>query len=314
MNILSVSHLTKKFNLPTGGFTAVNNISFELKEGEILGLLGPNGAGKTTTIQMLLGIIIPTAGSIHYFAKDFFRHRQYCLGKINYASAFNTLQGRTTVMENLLVFSELYAVADPKKKILELLEYFEMTALANERYWDLSSGERTRINLIKSLLNDPQLILMDEPTASLDPDIADKTMSLIEKLKKDKRMSILFTSHNMAEVTRICDRVIFLDRGDIVAQDTPLGLTKSIKKTELQLTFDTGKDLIQQYVTEHSLKHNFINGHVVVIQTAEKQIPKVIFGISKKGVWMTDIEVRKPTLEDVFLQIARGKPHEFTKD
>ncbi len=314
MVILSVNHLIKKFGLPAGGFTAVNDISFELKEGEILGLLGPNGAGKTTTIQMLMGIIIPTAGTIHYFAKDFFRHRQYCLGKINYASAFNTLQGRVTVLENLLVFSELYGVASPRKKIADLLAYFEMIDLANKRYWDLSSGERTRINLIKSLLNDPQLILMDEPTASLDPDIADKTMSLIEKLKKDKKMSILFTSHNMAEVTRICDRVIFLDRGSIVAQDTPLGLTKNIEKAELQLTFDTGKDLVRGYIAEYGLKHSFVNEHVVVIQAAEKQIPKIIFGISKKGVWMTDIEVRKPTLEDVFLQIARGKPHEFTKD
>jgi ABC-2 type transport system ATP-binding protein len=211
MSVLSVSRLTKRFGPPTGGFTAVNEISFEMKEGEVLGLLGPNGAGKTTTIQMLLGITTPTEGTITYFGRDFFRNKPDCLQRINYTSAFNTLQGRTTVWENLLVFSNLYQISDPEKKIMELIEYFEMSDLLHKRYWDLSAGQRTRTNFMKALLNDPQIILMDEPTASLDPDIADKTLTLIEQLRKDRKLSILFTSHNMPEVTRICDRVIFLD-------------------------------------------------------------------------------------------------------
>lgn len=310
MVVLDVKNLTKQFGSAAAGFIAVNNISFDIKEGEVVGLLGPNGAGKTTTIQMLLGITAPTAGSIAYFGKDFFEHKQYCLQHLNYTSAFNTLQGRTTLYENLLVFSHLYQIEHPEKKIQELVEYFEMTDLLHKRYWDLSAGQRTRTNFIKALLNNPKIILMDEPTASLDPDIADKTLSLIEDLRKNRNLSILFTSHNMAEVTRICDRVIFLDHGNIVAQDTPLGLTKTIETAEIKLTFDTGgKELIQEYAVEHKLIHTFKSDHVVVIQAGEKEIPKIIFGISKKGVWMTDIEIQKPTLEDVFLHIARGKSH-----
>lgn len=306
MAILSVSNLTKRFGSSSSGFTAVDDISFDIKEGEVLGLLGPNGAGKTTTIQMLLGITTPTAGTISYFEKDFFRHRAYCLQRINFASAFNTLQGRTTVLENLLVFAGLYQVENPRKKIEELVEYFEMKDLLNSRYWDLSTGQRTRANIVKALINDPQIILMDEPTASLDPDIADKTLSLIEKLKEDRKISILYTSHNMAEVTRVCDKVIFLDRGCIVAHDTPFELTKKIQSAQLTLTFDGTKIPVETYLKENNLDYKFVKDHVVEIITEEKQIPKIIFGISKKEVWMTDIDVQKPTLEDVFLQIARG--------
>lgn len=301
MVVLSVSNLTKRF----GEFTAVNSISFDIKEGEAVGLLGPNGAGKTTTIQMLLGITTPTAGTINYFDKDFFLHKQYCLQRINFASAFNTLQGRISVRENLLVFAHLYQVPNPKKKIDELVDYFEIRDLLDTRYWDLSTGQRTRANIVKSLINNPQIILMDEPTASLDPDIADKTLSLIEMLKKDRKISILYTSHNMAEVTRVCDNVVFLDRGKIVAYDTPFGLTKKIQSAKLTLTFDGTKIPVEEYLKENNLKYAFMKDHVVTIITEEKLIPKIIFGISKKEVWMTDIEVQKPTLEDVFLQIAR---------
>ena len=303
MVILEVKNLTKKFNK----FTAVDDISFDLKEGEILGLLGPNGAGKTTTIQMLLGITVPDHGEIRYFDKDFFHNRQDCLQLINYTSAFNTLQGRTTVWENLVVFANLYLVDDPKKKILKLVDYFEIKDLLNNQYKNLSSGERTRVNFIKALLNDPKIILMDEPTASLDPDIADKTLNLIEKYKQDNGVSILYTSHDMAEIDRICDRVIFLSHGKIVAEDTPLNLTKKIETTTLRLTFDTGKKIIEKYLLENEQTFEFVKENIVIIKTKEKLVPKIIFGISNEGIWMTDIEIQKPTLEDVFLQISRSK-------
>ena len=173
MDILKVKNLTKKFNK----FTAVDNISFDLKEGEILGLLGPNGAGKTTTIQMLLGITTPTTGTIHYFDKDFFKHSQYCLSRLNFTSAFNNLQGRNSVWENLQVFANLYNVENYIPKIKKLINRFEMEDFVYKRYFDLSTGQKTRANFIKALINDPKIILMDEPTASLDPDIADKTLT-----------------------------------------------------------------------------------------------------------------------------------------
>src|SRR5579864_7657272 len=230
--LLEVDNLVKDF----GGFRAVDRVSFAIPKGRIIGLLGPNGAGKTTTIHMLLGITTPTAGRITYFGRDFGAHRQACLQRINFASSYNTLQGRITVWQNLIVFGHLYGIRRPDEKIRKWADYFEVTPLLNRRYWDLSTGQRTRVNLIKALLNDPELILMDEPTASLDPDIADKTLSLIEAARQALSVSILYTSHDMEEVTRICDEVIFLDHGRIVAQDTPLGLTKRIRSAQLQLT------------------------------------------------------------------------------
>ena len=307
MDILEVVGLTKQF----GEFTAVNAISFSVKEGEIVGFLGPNGAGKTTTIQMLLGITTPSSGTIHYFEKDFFKHSAYCLSRLNFTSAFNNLQGRVSVWENLVVFAYLYEVQNPIPKLKKLVDHFQMNDLVHKRYWDLSTGQRTRANFIKALVNEPKIILMDEPTASLDPDIADKTLTFIEQLRKERSLTILYTSHNMAEVTRICDRVIFLDKGNIVAQDTPLGLTKRIQVAQLRLTFNENKPLVEQYVKEQQLVHRFEGDNVVYITTEETALPKIIFGLSKIGIWMTDIEVKKPTLEHVFLQIARGEPYVF---
>jgi len=301
--VLEVKRLVKDF----GKFRAVDGISFSVPRGNVVGLLGPNGAGKTTTIHMLLGVTLHTAGTIEYFGKDFTHHREASLQRINFASAFNTLQGRISVWENLRVFAELYGVREPKKKILDLVEYFEITPLLGERFWNLSAGEKTRVNLIKSLLNDPELILMDEPTASLDPDIADKTLSLIEDLRRKRNLSILYTSHNMDEVTRICDWVIFLDHGKIVAEDTPLGLTKRITTAKLQLTFDGDMRVVQKFLDGGRQAFTTPSPSVVVIDTEEEKIPQLIFRMSTLGPTMTDIDIKKPTLEDVFLNIARGK-------
>ena len=300
--LLEVRHLVKDF----GRFRAVDDISFVVPKGKIVGLLGPNGAGKTTTIHMLLGITTPTAGRITYFGREFVAHRQECLQRINYASSFNTLQGRISVWENLLVFARLYGLTNPGPRIRELAAYFEIIDLLPKRYWDLSAGQKTRVNLIKALLNEPELILMDEPTASLDPDIADKTLSLIEEARRASGVSILYTSHRMDEVNRICDEVIFLDRGRIVAHDTPLGLTKRIDAAQLKLTFDGERRVVEAFLVERGQRHGFPQPHVVSIDTTAAQIPALIFGLSERGVWITDIEVKKPTLEDVFLRIARG--------
>ncbi len=302
-NILEVKKLVKNF----GSFEAVKGISFEVPKGKIIGLLGPNGAGKTTTIHMLLGITTQTSGKVYYFGKEFEENRVEILQKVGFVSAFNTLQGRISVWENLLVFARLFQVKEAKKKILELIEYFEIKEILPKRYWDLSSGQKTRVNLIKAFINDPELVLMDEPTASLDPDIADKTVRFIEERKRQNNMSILYTSHDMEEVTRLCDEVIFLDHGQIFAQDTPLGLTKKIESAVLSLTFDGESQTVKDYLLE--LKEDFEMPHKysVIVKTKERNIPKLIFGLSEKGIWIKDIEVKKPTLEDVFLHIARGE-------
>lgn len=304
--IIEVDHLTKSF----GSFFAVNGISFSVPRGKVVGFLGPNGAGKTTTIHMMLGITTPTSGSIKFFGKDFTKNKQHILGRINFTSAFNTLQGRISVWENLIVFAYLYGVHNPKKKVVEYLNYFEIPDLLHVRYMDLSSGQQTRVNLIKSLINDPEIILMDEPTASLDPDITDKVLSLIEKLKKDRNLTILYTSHNMDEITRVCDEVIFLDHGGIVAHDTPLGLTKRITTATLKLIIEDKKNILPKYLTKCHQPYTREENNTYIFKMDEKNIPALIFDISKIGVWITDIEVVKPTLEDVFLQIARGDSYE----
>lgn len=299
--VLKVQDLVKDY----GKFRAVDGISFEIPKGKVVGFLGPNGAGKTTTIQILLGLTTKTEGSIYFLGKDFYSHKQYCLQRMNHISAFNTLLGKITVFENLVVFAHLYDMVHADRKIYELLEYFEIRDLANTQYQHISSGQKTRVNIVKSLLNAPKLILMDEPTASLDPDIADKTLSLIEKLRNERNLSILYTSHNMEEITRVCDEVIFVQNGKIVAHDTPLGLTKRIPNVTLKLIFNSGKETIHEYITGHAYRGTFHDEHTISIEATEKQIPRIIFDLSKLGIWITDIEVRKPTLEDVFLQIAR---------
>jgi ABC-2 type transport system ATP-binding protein len=300
--LLKVEGLVKDF----GSLRALNGVSFSVPKGVVLGLLGPNGAGKTTCIDILLGTTIANAGRIEYFGQDFFSNKQACLRRINFASAYHSLQNRTSVRQNLTVFAHLYEVTQPQKRIDELIEYFEVADIADRRFGDLSAGQRTRVNLIKSLMNDPELILMDEPTASLDPDIADKTLSLIEELRRVRQLSILFTSHKMDEVSRICDEVIFLSKGEIVMQGTPLELTKRFSDTELRVTFEGERGSLTAYLETTGLVYSFRRDFELVVMAPESRIPKVLYDISSLGISITDLDIHKPDLDDVFLQIARN--------
>lgn len=306
--VLEVSHLTKEYPATSSGkpFRAVNHLSFSIKEGEIVGLLGPNGAGKTTTIQMLLGLTTPTGGTIKYFGKSFEDNREFCLARINFASAYSRLQAKITVKQNLTIFAGLYEVKNAQERIEKLLEQLEITNLKDQLFWHLSEGQKTRVVLAKSLLNNPKLILMDEPTASLDPDIADKVVTLIRQLQEKENVAMLYTSHNMSEVEELCDRVMIMDKGQIFAEDTPLGLTKRIGTARLILTFETEKSLVSSYLTSHNFPFTFPRNHSVEVKVSEEHIPKVLFGLGKAGVRFTEIDVKKPDLEDVFLSIAKG--------
>lgn len=231
--LLKASNLTKKF----GNVTAVKNISFEVFEGEILGFLGPNGAGKTTTIQMLLGLITPTSGLVEIFGQDISRHREEILEKVNFSSAYVSLPTNLKVWENLYTFARLYNVKNYKQKVRELAEFFEITPFLNKLYGSLSSGQATRVNLAKALLNDPQLLFLDEPTASLDPDIADRIRKFLKKIQKQKELTILYTTHNMAEVEELCDRVIFINEGKLITQGSPEKLIKKFGLKDLNEVF-----------------------------------------------------------------------------
>jgi ABC-2 type transport system ATP-binding protein len=303
-----VHNLTKLY----GAFRAVDSVSFSVPRGKIVGLLGPNGAGKTTTIQMLVGITLPDGGSISYFGKDLQRHRAACLQRINFSSSYNNLQGRITVWENLVVFAGLYRVPKPERKIRDLGHYFGIDDLMGQRFLTLSAGQRTRVNLVKALLNDPEIILMDEPTASLDPDIADRTLSLIESLRDSRDLAIVYTSHQMDEVTRICDEVIFLDKGRIVAQDTPANLTRRIANTRLRVTFEGEHAAVLAALKSDFADVELSSSNVVVLMLEHHLVPQAILDIGRTGVRIVDIDIEKPTLEDVFLQIARGNGRHLT--
>jgi ABC-2 type transport system ATP-binding protein len=309
-NVLEVSGLTKTF----GGFTAVNNISFSVGEGEIVGLLGPNGAGKTTTIQMLLALTKSTHGTITFFGHDIDNHREDILKRINFVSAYSEMQNRVTVRENLQIFSGLYEVPIWQKKAITLADTLGIAHKLDMLYWRLSSGEKARVNLVKAFINDPELILMDEPTASLDPEVVNTVIDLVADMRKHKGVAILYTSHNMGEVSRLCDRVIFLYHGKIIATDTPLGLSRRVGTTTLRLTFDGDAKPVSAFARDNKYSHEFVNPHVVEIHLEETLVPKVLFGLGKIHVWITDIEVEKPDLEDVFLAVAKGGARALATD
>ncbi len=231
--IAEISGLTKVFNHTT----AVDNISFKIYEGEVLGLIGPNGAGKTTTLQMLLGLTTPTAGEIRIFGLDMRTNREAILQRVNFSSSYISLPYSLTVRENLVVFSRLYGVKDYDSKIAYLLDTFEIAALRDVPCRRLSSGQITRVCLCKALLNDPGILFLDEPTASLDPDIADKTRKLLRKINHENDLSILYTSHNMQEMEEMCDRLVFLDHGRILETGRPDEIKKKFHETTLEEVF-----------------------------------------------------------------------------
>ncbi|MFK5921586.1 MAG: ABC transporter ATP-binding protein [Verrucomicrobiota bacterium] len=232
-SVLKVTDLTKTFDQ----FTAVDQISFEIKKGEILGLLGVNGAGKTTAINMLLGLITPTSGRIDVFGKDLAHHRIELLNRSNFCSTYTSLPGNLYVWQNLRVFGTLYGVKNLKQRIDEVLTLLDMQHHKNSVSGHLSAGEATRLNLCKALLNQPELLLLDEPTASLDPDIADKVRGIIRQYRDDHQATILYTSHNMKDVEEVCDRVVFLHQGKIIYAGTPDQMVEHFEKENLEDVF-----------------------------------------------------------------------------
>ena len=221
-NVLQVEGLTKWY----GSKAAVQEVSFSLRRGEIVGLLGPNGAGKTTTINMILGVLAPSSGSVQIAGVDVARQRSQALSKSNFAAVYAALPGNLTVAQNLRVFGLIYSVSALSDRIEALLQQFDIDELRNTKCGLLSSGETTRVNLAKALLNRPELLLLDEPTASLDPSSAHDARRQVRALAQAGECGILWTSHNMYEVEAVCDRVLFLSRGRILLEGDPRLLPK----------------------------------------------------------------------------------------
>lgn len=231
--LVKAEALTKTY----GAVAAVDRVSFSVSHGRILGILGANGAGKTTTLHMILGLLAPTSGTVEVMGRSPLRDQRVVSRFVNFSSAYGSLPSNLTVSENMTIFARLYGVANRRRRISELLGMFELGALKDRLVGALSSGERTKLNLAKSLLNDPRLLVLDEPTASLDPDMADKVRKLLKGIQRDRGMGIVYTSHNMYEVEELCDEIIFIHNGAMIAQGTPGEVRRICDSASLEQAF-----------------------------------------------------------------------------
>lgn len=236
---LEVRNLTKSF----GTVRAVDDVSFSVPSGATVALLGGNGAGKTTTISMLLGLLLPTSGTVRALGHDLVRDRYAVLHRMNFSSPYVELPHRLTVGQNLIVYAELYGVSDAKGRVAELADRLHIADLLDRPAGKLSAGQKTRVALAKALVNHPDLLLLDEPTASLDPDTGDWVRRYLEEYRADTGATILLASHNMAEVERLCDSVLMLRAGKIVDQGSPAELlAKYGRRTMEDVFLDIARD------------------------------------------------------------------------
>ena len=239
MNAITVSNLTKRY----GDVLAVDAITFAAPPGATVGLLGGNGAGKTTTIGMMLGLLVPTQGGIHILGHDMAHDRFAALARMNFSSPYIALPARLTVAENLRVYGHLYNVHGVDRRIGELAEELDLTALLERPAGELSAGQKTRVALAKALINRPEVLLLDEPTASLDPDTGDLVRTWLERYRDQSGCTILLASHNMAEVERLCSHVLMMKQGRIVDRGSPAELLERYGRDDMEEVFlDIARD------------------------------------------------------------------------
>ena len=232
-NSIEVINLSKKYKSKE----AVNNISFKINENEIVGLLGPNGCGKTTTIGMILGLLKPTSGKVLINGMDIEKNKISLLNKMNFISPYIELPKKLTVRQNLIVYGKLYNIKNPNERIVYLSNKLRLDELLDKITGELSSGQKNRVSLAKALINDPSVLLLDEPTASLDPETGDFVRTFLENYKKERKISVLLASHNMDEVKRLCGTVLMMKDGSIVNSGTPDHLIKKYGRKNLEEVF-----------------------------------------------------------------------------
>ena len=232
-NSIEVINLSKKYKSKD----AVNNINFKINENEIVGLLGPNGCGKTTTIGMILGLLKPTSGKVLINGMDIEKNKISLLNKMNFISPYIELPKKLTVRQNLIVYGKLYNIKNPNERIDYLSNKLRLNELLDKITGELSSGQKNRVSLAKALINDPSVLLLDEPTASLDPETGDFVRTFLENYKKERKISVLLASHNMDEVKRLCGTVLMMKDGSIVNSGTPDHLIKKYGRKNLEEVF-----------------------------------------------------------------------------
>jgi len=245
--VIEVRALRKSFR----NVHAVKGIDFDVRRGTTTALLGGNGAGKTTTLSMLLGVLTPTAGSIRVLGVDMLRERHSVLPRINFTSPYVDLPKRLTVSENLRVYARLYGVESPRDRVGELSAELDLDEVLDRPYGNLSAGQRTRVSLAKALLNHPEVLLLDEPTASLDPDVGDSMRTLLEAYQRKSGCTMLLASHNMGEVERMCDDVIMLRGGLVVDHAPPSALLERYGRGNMEEVFlDIARERSAAFVPE----------------------------------------------------------------
>lgn len=300
--ILEVNNLTKTFKESP----IIKGISFNVAEGEILGILGPNGAGKTTTLQMVLGILTPTSGSIKVFGQDITTHKSEILESVNFSSTYVDMPWRLSVKENLTWSSYLYEIADRKKRLKQVMELFRLEKIWNMPVASLSAGQKTRVNLARSMVNFPKLLLLDEPTASLDPEVASYMREFFAKQRATYNKSIILTSHNMAEVEELCDRVLILKDGLVFDIDTPANLAKKIEDCYLSLRLTKNNSKLDELLRRRKLASTIHDG-ISRIELKEKMLPLFLYELTKLNIQYSEISIDKPDLEDYFMKVAKEK-------
>ncbi len=240
--VLKTKGLTKDF----GSVRAVDNLDLELKQGSMTALLGGNGAGKTTTLSMLLGLLLPSGGEISIFDRDFIKDRFPALKRMNFSSPYVDLPQRLTVRENLTVYAKLYGLKNVNDSVLEMMETFRLVEFADRRVRKLSAGQKTRVSLAKALINNPELLLLDEPTASLDPETVSWIRAFLKDYQEKRKGTILLASHDMREVEQLCQNVLLLKHGKLVEEGSPKDLLQKYDRKTLEEVFldiNRGKDI-----------------------------------------------------------------------
>lgn len=232
-SVIEVRDVSKRY----GEALAVNQVSFDVKPGSVCALLGGNGAGKTTLLAMLLGLLLPSAGALSVLGVDILRHRYRVLKRMNFSSPYVDLPQRLTVRENLVVYARLYGVRKPNQRLARLGEQLDFAQFMQRPYGTLSAGQKTRVALAKALLNQPEVLLLDEPTASLDPDTADYIRGWLKDYQREQGATLLMASHNMLEVERLCDDVIVLRQGKVIDRGTPGELLDHYGRDTLEEVF-----------------------------------------------------------------------------
>ncbi len=301
---LVVKNLVKKF----GDTTAVNKLSFSVKKGEIFGLLGVNGAGKSTTINMLSGLTTPDSGTIKIFGLDFLKNEEECKQRFNVATAYYHLHHILTVEQNLIVYAKMYNVKNYEEKIDSLSEKFMIKHLFRHKIKSLSSGEKSRVVLVKALLNDPELLFLDECTVGLDPDMAEITRDHLKQYNKETGCTIIFTSHYMQEVEKLCDRIAFMNQGKIVTIGRAKDLIKELQTQKVELHFSKGIKEAENLLRKKGIEFTSAKGTIIFrVQNKKKVIYPILEEFVKKKITFDDIHLEKPTLEEYFISQSRQK-------